>query len=368
MKLILSESFHALIFNISNKGSIVAHYILQAAKFPHFPLFLSPNQIGNWITWRETSGLVSYYPSSRGEQPLNEEGKWIRKGRQDMRIAAWAKRALHPDILSILTDKDFADFSTYFKVAEKSEETHFFILSGGGSINEVYAEESFESCQYNKPVGEFYEKIGCDIAVCRDGNGVLKARAILWPKIKFNNASTPGEYRFMDRVYSDAPEYKEALLEWADKNDFVTKEYQSRTEKEGFIFRNNCFIEKISLKTPFPSAYWTPYLDTMTVFSNGFFYNLDEEGADDGDFLLNNTDGTMDTINTHEGQVENIDGNWIDEDESVEINGNIYHQDDERIVMCERDNEYILRSEAYEIEISRSHSYFIHESYVNAPE
>lgn len=369
MKLILSESFERLLENISEKGSLVAHYILQAVKFPHFPLFLSQNQIGNWITWRETSGLISYYPANRGDQPLNEDGKWIRKGRQDMRIAAWAKKTLHPEILSILSDNDFSVFSTYFKVAEKSDETHFFILSGEEAINDVYGEEHFGSCQYKKPVGRFYEKMECDIAVCRDGNGKLKARAILWPEIQFYKATSPGKYRFMDRVYSESPDYEIGLLEWANKNKFVTKECQSKDYKRDFSLEGAVFNEIISLKCRFDLSEieWHPYLDTMTLLSNNCFYNLDEDDDKtcDGDILFNQTDGDTEEVNNHDGQVEDIDGNWIDEDESIRVYGDIYHIDDERIVLCERDNEYILRSEAYKIEISGRCSYFIHESYVH---
>lgn len=386
--LIASESFQSLLCLLSNESKIARIFCrgFLSQKRTGKSRFFSQNLQFNWIAWRETSGLISYYPTNRGEQPINEDGKWVRKGRQDMRISAWAKTALSPKILKKLTDDDFNRFSTLFKREEKSGELKCYILSGAENINDIYAEEEFDngfdcpngSCMFNEEVGEFYEKMGADIAVCRDGNNKLVARAIIWPEIEF--LTLKGKfYKLLDRVYSTGPEYQSFMIEWAKSQGFVTKKNQNASDKNYFrvevnnsgVNGNYFFYEDIKLKAParIGCVNFHPYLDTFRRLSPGecnnewYFHNDEVEDEFEG-WLYNDTSGDREELNPHEGQVKDVDGNWIDKDTAIEVDGDYYEESDDRICKCHRDECYYLSSEIKVVNISSSRTIHIHESYV----
>lgn len=369
--LIISESFQALLCSLSNESKIAG--ILCRGLYKQNQLgqktgLFSKSLQFNWITWRETSGLISFWPVNRGDQPLNEDGKWVRKGRQDMRISAWVKTALNPKIIKRLADKDFNEFSTLFKRAEKAEQLKCDILSGEEDINDIYGESNFAngsqtgSCMFGEKVGEFYEQMGADIVVCRDGNGKLVGRAILWPVIEFKNISKSA--RFLDRIYSEGPEYTSFIQQWADSQGFVRKTHQNRDSKNNFTFGDVQFFENVTLKAPYGihGIDFHPYLDTFTRLSEVYFYN--DEDEDGEGWLYNDTNGDREKIDTHAGEVQDIDGNWIDEDDAVVVHGDYYSEDDERICQCHRDEIFYLLSEMKAVHLSSSKTIYIHEHYV----
>lgn len=377
--LIISESFHNLLESLYDESKIakILCWGLDKQRLGKKTRLFSKNLQFNWITWRETSGLISFWPVNRGDQPLNNEGKWVRKGRQDMRISAWVKTALNPKVVKRLKDKDFNEFSTLFKRAEKAEQLKCDILSGEEDINDIYGESDFSngsqsgSCMFGEKVGEFYEQMGADIAVCRDGNGKLVGRAILWPDITFNIPGIVGgkTARLLDRIYSEGPEYTSFIQQWADSQGFVRKAHQNKDSKSNFSFGSIQFFDSVKLKTSkfINDVSFHPYLDTFTRLSEnsfGVLYFHNDEDEDNEGWLYNDTDGKREELNPHKGQVQDIDGNWIDEDDAVVVNGDYYSEDDERICACHRDGNFYLLSEMKAIHLSSSRTIYIHEDYV----
>ena len=378
--LIISESFQALLFSLSNESKIakiLCRGLYKQNKLGRKTWFFSQALQFNWITWRETSGLISFWPVNRGDQPLNEDGKWVRKGRQDMRISAWVRTALNPKIVKRLADKDFNEFSTLFKRAEKAEQLKCDILSGEENINDIYGESNFAngsqtgSCMFGEKVGEFYEQMGADIAVCRDGNNKLVGRAILWPEIEFFITGIGAKKaRLLDRIYSEGPEYTSFIQQWADGQGFVRKTHQNKDDKDFFIFGGAGFFQsgvRLKASNLIHDVSFHPYLDTFTRLSEnsfGVLYFYNDEETDGEGWLYNDTDGNREKLNPHEGQVEDIDGNWIDEDDAIEVDGNYYDQNDERICQCYRTEKFYLLSEMKVVHLSSSKTIYIHEDYV----
>lgn len=395
MKLILSESFEKLIRKIcmeSRVAKIICRILNRQIKIEIFggrlcnSRFLVKNLKTNYIAWRETSGLISFWLTQKGPQPINEDGKWIRKGRQDMRISAWAKSILSPKILKRLTDEDFNVFSTLFKREEKSHELRCEIISGAEEIDEIYGnKQSFGSCMRNMPVGKFYEKMGADILVCWDGNGKLVARAILWPEIEFKTIG--GKFRLLDRIYFDLPCHESFVSNWARENGFVSKKAQSRHDKDHFCAPNqeflkgeyinlarNEFFEGLKVEFGYFSVSYYPYLDTFTRQVGKYFYNDENDRMEtareftEDTYIYNNTDGTREIVDIHEGEVQDIDGDWIDENDAVEVDGYWYLKTDDRIAICENDGEYYLKTEMKIVHLSMNNTIYIHERHVEDAE
>lgn len=392
MDLILSESFEELIRKIyweSKVAKVICRILNRQNRIKLFKAigkqlcgsrFLVKTLKRNYIAWRETSGLISFWPTQKGTQPLNEDGKWARKGRQDMRISAWAKSILSPRILKYLTDEDFNTFSTLFKREEKSHELRCEIIPGAEGIDEIYANEQyFGSCMRNKPVGEFYEKMGADVLVCWDGNNKLVARAILWPKIPFFKIG--GEFRLLDRIYYNLPEHESFVINWAGENGFVSKGVQNKDSKNYFrapnekflnenIYYNQYFEENLEVKFSNFTVDYYPYLDTFTRQVGDYFYNDEDDSLKTAKkfkkntYMFYNTDGNKELVDKHEGEVQDIDGDWIDENDAVEVNGDWYLKTDGRIAVCENDGEYYLKTEMKIVYLSTSNMIFIHERYV----
>src|SRR5688572_22891835 len=93
--LTLADSFTALLISMKEKCRC-AELLLKAQSNPRY---LSPDKPGNFIAYRESSGLVSYCPAGRAQQ-LTQDGKWERRGRQDARPGKWARATLNARLAS----------------------------------------------------------------------------------------------------------------------------------------------------------------------------------------------------------------------------------------------------------------------------
>lgn len=372
--LTLSDSFAALLIGIRDKCHC-AELLLRASgrnadgihtawtvRTAH--RYLAPDRPGNYVAFREASGLVSYCPAGR-EQSLTDDGKWARKGRQDMKPARLVRQTLHPRLAKRLKDSTLNEFATLFKCAEDAACLSICEASFEDAYcQENYRAETFGSCMWDDPVGDFYRAAGAKVMVCKDGTGRLRGRAVFWPQVTFRTLYCGS---LLDRIYADSPEVTEFFCQWAAANGHTRKTYQGMGEKRYFTGPDgaefDCSAEVEPVKnTDYVGFY--PYLDTFTwEDGHGTLRNYQTEEG----YSYDCTDGSRESIeDEHEGQVQDVNGDWISDDDAREVDGNYYHCDDDRIVMCYQDDEYILRENAYCVDVGgRIGTIYLHEQYVS---
>jgi len=145
----------------------------------------------------------------------------------------------------------------------------------------------------------------------------------------------------MDRVYYDAPEVLAAMCAYAASQGWHRKVNQSRGDNN-FVAPDGT-EESLRLRVKSPGGYveesFYPYLDT---FQSGDYNSVNNCG--DGEYSYTSTGGDRGGEDSHEGEQEDCDGNWWPEDEVVGVDGDYYHQDDRRICYCD-DGEHRMRSE-----------------------
>lgn len=309
-------------------------------------------KIGNYFTFRERTGLISYCPAGR-TQLITDDGTWKREGREGIKPGKLIRRIL-PNV-NFVRDTDVEKFTNLFKAAEAK--VTFKLLSGKDNINQAYDEVECDSCMRGDPVGEFYHNMGAKILVC-GGDGETLGRAIVW------NAIINGKEgcTFMDRVYSKEGREGEIVVlfaNYAESQGWYRKARQSSDSKDEVITPEGVMLSYLSMKVVGnDSARFYPYLDTFSYGGDGYITN-DGEGDM---YEYQQTDGTRED-DEHEGEIQLANGDWVNEDDACMVGDEWYHVDD--CVMCHRSDEWILSENAYCIEISRHETVYIHEDYVN---
>lgn len=339
-------------------------------------------EIGSYFTFRERDGLVSYCPKGK-EQRILENGHWAREGRQEIKPGKWIKAVLPEKVIRRLGgDPAVAQFAARFDACERGEG---FTFSPAASFRDIYSPTFFgcddkddaeskiaPSCMWGKHVGSFYNNVGSVTPYVIYLHGRPVGRFLFWPSV----SKGEHEISLVDRVYAK-PSATEAVFRWAAKNGYFRKEKQAvgcRTAVGPNGDDMNLSGYGVDIKTPFiPSECFSPYVDT---FQNG---EPDEDGelvrlycgsGKEKHFSFSCTDGSYEGgPDSHEGEVQDVDGEWIDEDEAIMIRGNYYHQDDERIVYCDHgshEGDHILREDAYAVELGgRLGTVYVHEDDVS---
>ena len=325
---------------------------------------LNPSPMGDFFTLRESEGLITYMPAGR-EQKMNDDGSWKREGRQGIKPAKWLRSILAPRLSKRIPDHVFADFATKFRASEDAGKITFEIATFEQAYKESnYQDGRIQSCMWDEPVAAFYERFPCRVLIAKDSKQ-FRGRAIIWDTV--NGLAMP----LMDRVYADSPEVQEAFFRHATEQGWTRKAQQN----------NACFTlftspsgEEVTHRTdtlyvkPTSSlggvSFW-PYMDTFRAMTDcERFYNSDDE--DGAAFILNDQNGDREEVNQHEGEVLCADGEWRDENSVVCVDGEYYADDDDGVVYCHHSQEYIMRSDAYEVDMGgRIGTVYIHEDYVN---
>ena len=313
--------------------------------------------------------MLSYLPAGR-ELALTPDGKWARKGRQDSRPGKLMAQLLHPRLVSRIDPKRLNEFATKFKVAEAAIENRYTVSIGDywreAYSPEAYTEdcEPFYSCMWSEDVAPFYRAAGARILTVRDNStGRLAARAVFWPRVK----TGAGTISLVDRIYSATPDLVEIVKEWACANGHHHKAQQNADTARHIATPGGANgIAGLSVEPPDGidvDDIYVPYMDTFYRMDDGG--RLTNTGRDDDRYQFRETNGTAKTIaENHDGEVQDVDGNWIAEDTAVEVGGDYYDRDDYRIVCCKHGGEYVLREECYEVEVSSRQTIIIHRDYV----
>ena len=364
-QIILSSSLKNLILDLSNSSPCckMVQRALDRISVCKKTRLLNPELIGNYFTLRENEGQITYMPRGR-EQQFSDSGSWKREGRQGMKPAKWLRSILNPRLSKRINDSLFADFATKFKAEETAGKMSFEFVS----FSEAYRRDNFKpgitSCMWDEDISPFYECFPCRALVCEDGRGKYHGRAIVWDKV--SGLDTP----LMDRVYSTSPEIEELFFQYAASNGITRKRGQNASCFSQFISPDGSELYKSSDSlrvTPdsrLSSVDFWPYLDTFrSMIESGEIFNSGNE--DGASYLLDHTDGERTEIDQNEGKTLCADGEWYDEDECVYVGSEYHHQDSDDIVVCNRSDEYILRSDAYCVEMGgRIGTIYIHEDYV----
>lgn len=316
---------------------------------------------GNYFACREREGLISYCPANR-VQEITEDGKWARAGRCEIKPARWARQILrHPEKFR---DDEYAAFAEAFGGVEQGEKIEWKLLTTAEEISEAYTPLAWGetrdgetphgicSCMWGEPVGGFYERVGARllVGVRRD---VYVARAVVWETRQLGTV--------VDRLYATPAIYESCRAHittqgWA-KKERDSNSSSSWIKADGTLYHGRLTVDLAQSVEP---CRFYPYLDSFR-WQYGDTLSTEDDGTWDHEY--SRTCGSRDE--GHHGQVQDVDGNWIDEDNAVCVDGDYYHSDDERIVFCERSQESILRSDAYEVDLGgRLGTRYIHEDFV----
>lgn len=375
-QLIFSESFIDFLYKISNESKI-ARLILacrQARRDGFYYLYnaaLKMDEI-NYITYRN-NGLISYMSTDR-LQGFNDDGTWSREGRQEGRPARIMRRIFTNNALKCLKDSDFEIFNNKYK-SQYSTDNFLFEVRPASDIPDVYCMNRMSggsslngSCMNDdRAYLDIYKECkALEIVTLKNERGLLAGRCLLWT-LEYEGETI----KLADRFYVAEDHLYDAFLTYIETNKWWRKKYyKTYNDKAQFIMPNGDeIIHEFVVQTATDFSYY-PYIDTFSFGGEGYLTN-----DDDGQYTYTQTDGsregggiydeiTGDWISqdeavqiergqrkhewTHMSNTVDINGDtwWKDDDEIRYINGEWYHQDE--VVYCDIDcEEYLLEDCVY---------------------
>jgi hypothetical protein len=323
---------------------------------------------GNFFACREREGLISYCPANR-TQEITPDGKWARAGRVEIKPAKWARQILrHPELFR---DDEYAAFAECFAGVEQGEKIEWRILTTEAEIDAAYnalnwgsrtpdnddADLRISSCMWGQDVGRFYERAGARVLLGVQ-RGLYVSRVVLWETREIGTVA--------DRLYA-SPAINEACRTYIREQGWTKKEADNNGSSGWLQPDGSVVHQTLTVEPPqsIASCQTFPYMDSFRwQYGKGLGCILSTEDHGDWDFEYSDTRGGRD--DAHAGQVQDVDGNWLNEDDACSVGGDYYHSDDERIVFCERSGENIFRADAYEVDLGgRLGTRYIHEDYVS---
>ena len=353
--LLVAESLRQLVQGIADTGNRPAKMMLLAMDSGIYHGEL----VGNHYAYREKAGMISFCPANR-VQAIGENGRWERAGRQETTPARWIRSVLKEARIKTFKDHELAEFTEKFKAeelrgaVEMVEMTDF--VGAYKASNYVHSDDGLFSCMWDDSVHHFYGAAPCKVLVARRGDGKYMGRAILW-----DDVTGTGGARFMDRVYSANPEIREMYNSYAKENGIWKKLKESAQCRTWLKPDGSTSLKTLTVEVPdLEEISFYPYMDT---FSHSSGDTMTSGGSDDQEYAHLHTDGSREELDPHAGQVQTDSGDWINEDDAYEIGGSWYHSDD--VVICHHSGDAILLTDAYEVELSRNNSVYIHENYVS---
>jgi len=350
--IVLSSSFKNFLNKTKTTNKVSEILFKLVVKKHYYPISLTASEI-NYITNRN-DGTISFLPKGKLHL-INDDGTWKKEGRQTGKPAKVIKKLFSPRLLSYLKDSDFEAFANQYKSNSALESGFKFEILKNSKIAEVYNMEREEgegslnnSCMRDEHRTMFEIYTNCDslkIVVLLNPMGQLAGRCLLW---KLEDG-----INLMDRFYVAQDSYYESFLEFAEINKFWRKShYKTYDFKRDFINAEGENVHRVftvETDTDFGSY---PYIDTFSFGKDGYITNSSEDYI----YEYNCTDGSRDEQTEDVGFWVESRGEYMCEDDvvyctagsyrnqyiayndSVEIGGEYFHEDDERIVFV--DGEY----------------------------
>ena len=340
----------------------------------------------NYITMR--GELCSYLPNGR-EHIVNENGKWARNGRQDMKVAKMARNLLTEYSLSQngIEATDFEKFTNLVKsyisvIGDEDGEGKkmTFDVINGHKIYDAYLDANyskilgtdtnlFNSCMRYDSCQDYLD-IYVDnvdvvsLLVANDCNGKVLGRAILWTMHDGKKA--------MDTIYAH-DSLTASFIQWANDNNYFYKSRQSchHNDFDRHLTDGHIYMPCVILKHYDYSEY--PYMDTLSILednqlrsehntneyrvlkcTNGGFedcnhnvhdiYNGCDIDEDDARYLdYTRPNGTHIEGYVHIDDCSDIaHGGWVLSCDCVDVDGEDYLRSDESICHVDSRNEWYL--------------------------
>lgn len=342
-----------------------------------YDLMLTTEQI-NYLTFRN-NGNISFLPAGK-EHIATDGGTWLKENRQEGKPGKVIRKLFTDKALKIIPAKEFEQFTNQYK-AEFNEDGYTFAVLPNTRINEVYNNTNRKeggaslnsSCMNrNSPHREsdvdgiFLEMYAmCDnlqIVTLTTRNGQLCGRALLW--------TLDSGIKLMDRIYVSDDFMYDMFINYALDNCMWRKEsYKSVDNPLSFINHHGENEQRTFIVKTCTDFKRYPYVDTFRYGGDGWLSNSDYEGHE---YIYCNTGGTRDCADADDDYDGNDGDNhyydeindrdidaddavfvdrgryrsqWTHRDNTVEVSGNIWWQDDEDIVHLSWDNEWYERDE-----------------------
>ena len=276
----------------------------------------------NYITMR--GEMCSYLPNGR-EHVLNENGKWARNGRQDMKAVKMARNLLHEHIANEISATDYEKFSNLIKsyIAVMGDEDgegkkmNFKVIQGEAIIDYYHVDNYstllgtdtnlFGSCMRHDECANWLDiysmnKDNVSMLIALDNNAKILGRAILW--------SLDCGKKAMDTIYAHES-LVASFIQWAHDNNYHYKSRQSchHEDFDKHATDGHIYMPKITLKYFDFDNY--PYMDTLSILTDNVLGN-DKGGKVYK--ILKSTDGSYDDCSNTVYDVFN--GEDIDEDDA----------------------------------------------------
>lgn len=340
----ISSSLTRLLYKC-NHDSVIADVLLSAINNALLVKVNSPD----YISYREAEGMISFMPYGK-EQKFTEDESWVRNGRQSAKPAKVVKMILEQSF----SDKELEQFANCFKAIENEEK----IVIQESSFDEAYCSLNYcdrpDSCMWDKGYTEFYPD-SAKAMVAVNGNGDFVGRAILWDAII---KETNENIKLLDRIYGK-DDIKQFFKDWAKQNGFAYKQKQTYDSKREVVFNgNNVYMSLIVNAPNQDEVSYFPYMDTFT-FGDGKILSNDTTLIQENKLrIYNHIDGEC-GYSEYYGCVRLSNGDWVDSDNAVEINGVMVHIRD--TVFCLRLEQNILAVDAVEVPDG-----YVHRQFVNA--
>ena len=328
MKIYYSDKFRDLLSKISSNKSkdnetarIVAEYLLAGE---------DSNQaldIYTLIDITDKNDKISFVQVNRIARDTNlkdltgfkvgPDYKFWKDGRTpEYGIGRWARHIFVDVQKTSLEDSKLELFVNAYKSVFDSKDKELVEIVEGEEIRKCYLDDNYSEikgqlgnscmryarCQKYLDIYVKNPEV-CKLIVLRDDNRKVKGRALLWT---LNN----GE-KYIDRMYTIDDSDKNIFKDWGSKNG-ITSHYDNTGNVVGKVHLNVINFDKY------------PYMDTF-IFLDDQNGVLSDENIDNS-LKLQNTDGGYES---NEGQVRDIDGDWIDEDDArwcEDVGGWVYYE------------------------------------------
>ena len=373
--LTFSTSMRTMLLSMRNE-SIIARILLMDE--------CTNTKFANYITMR--GELCSYLPNGR-EHVINENGKWARNGRQDMKVAKMARNLINENKVNDIDATEFEKFSnlvkSYISVIGDEDgdgKKITFEVVNGRKIYDAYLVDNyskilgtetnlFNSCMRHEEC-QSYLDIYVDnvdvvsLLVANDCNGKVLGRAILWTMHDGKKA--------MDTIYAH-DSLTASFIQWANDNNYFYKSRQSchHSDFDRHLTESHIYMPCVILKNYDYNEY--PYMDTLSILEDNQLrtHNITNEYR-----ILKSTDGGYEDCNRNvydvynhceideddaryidyrrpngnniEGYVHVDDlsdiahGGWVLSCDCVEVDGEDYLKDDDNICYIESRHEWHL--------------------------